>query len=73
MTILRSNRLAASFAAVLLAACGSSSSQSGGGTEGEAQALDDAAEIIEQRRIPAPGDGSGAPVGDEPVTQDTDN
>ncbi len=35
-----------------LAACGSGDSEPGGITASEAQALDDAAEMLEQRRLP---------------------
>lgn len=53
---------------LLLAACGSNSGDAGPGgvTENEAEALDEAAEMIEQRRAqpsPQPGE-SGSPTGE---------
>lgn len=55
MSALRPFRLAAVAGALALAACGQGDSTSGPGgvTAGEARALDEAAEMIEQRRLPA--------------------
>ncbi|MBN8501551.1 MAG: hypothetical protein J0M19_10425 [Sphingomonadales bacterium] len=38
---------------LLLAACGDDTREAGGVTRGEADALDDAAEMVEQQRLPA--------------------
>ena len=38
--------------ALLLAACGADTREAGGVTKSEAEALDDAAEMIEQQRLP---------------------
>ncbi len=39
--------------ALLLAACGDDTREAGGVTKSEADALDDAAEMVEQQRLPA--------------------
>lgn len=60
---------------VLLAACGDDTRTAGGVTKAEAEALDEAAEIIEQQRLPAdavqPGAGqAGGAQAAEPVASD---
>ncbi|MBN8484012.1 MAG: hypothetical protein J0L50_04455 [Sphingomonadales bacterium] len=49
---------------ILLAACGDDNRTAGGVTKAEAEALDEAAEIIEQQRLPAeavqPGEAPAA-------------
>lgn len=57
-------------ALVLLAACGDDTRTAGGVTKAEAEALDEAAEIIEQQRLPAeavqPGAQAAEPVASDP-------
>jgi hypothetical protein len=59
-------------AALALAGCGSGDNQPGPGgvTVGEARALDEAAEMIEQRRPPSELQGV-APQGEQPAQPDT--
>ena len=64
--------------ALMLSACGQSTEESGPGgvSAGEAEALDDAAEIIEQRRLPVealPEDtaNNGAPLPPERPPEET--
>lgn len=48
--------------AVLLTACGGDTRTAGGVTKAEAEALDEAAEIIEQQRLPAEALQPGEPI-----------
>lgn len=52
----------------LLTACGDDTRTAGGVTKAEAEALDEAAEIIEQQRLPAEAiePGSAEPAASEP-------
>jgi hypothetical protein len=60
-------RLPASLLCVLLAACGQGENEPGPGavTVGEARALDEAAEMLEERRL-SPEDLRNPPAGDTP-------
>lgn len=54
----------------LLAACGDDTRTAGGVTKAEAEALDEAAEIIEQQRLPAEAVGPAAAEPSAPAASD---
>lgn len=54
--------------ALLLSACGDDPRQAGGVTKSEADALDDAAEMVEQQRLPAEAIAPAEPQPSKPAS-----
>lgn len=54
--------------ALLLAACGADTREAGGVTKSEADALDDAAEMVEQQRLPAEAVAPPQPEASKPAS-----